>query len=66
MSDDRRRYIFGVAEIPEDTPSRYSMDDSPEDIKDVLTMLHPQLETAEMNVDDEGNIHFRTVSGEKG
>jgi len=66
MSDDRKRFITGVAEIPEDVASRYSLEDSPEDIRDVLVMLHPQLETAEMAVAENGDIHFSTTSGEKG
>jgi len=42
------------------------MADDPEDIVEMLSLFHPQVQNAQMSVEDNGDIRFITAAGDKG
>ena len=62
----RRRHIFGIPDIPSDQPSDFTLDDDPESIVEMLSLFHPQVQNANMSVEENGDLRFAFQAGDKG
>jgi len=66
VDDTRKRHIFGIPDIPEDQPTQFGMDEDPEDIVEMLSLFHPQVQNAQMTIEDNGDLRFNVRAGDKG
>lgn len=63
---NRNRYVYGIPDLPEDQPSQFTLQDDPEAIVEMLSLFHPQVQNAQMTVEDNGDLRFVLQAGEKG
>lgn len=66
VDSTRKRHIFGIPDIPEDRPSNFTLAEDPEDIVEMLSLFHPQVQNAQMTIESNGDLRFTVQAGDKG